>query len=195
MFILLILAGEPVAALDNEYTFIVHCINAAKDDWYSFGQVHETGQIITTSDLNWELVLCRSDTIGCRRIVLLGVALSAHMFDVPLPPELKKAVSQEKSLKFLCFKITDKLLQQDKSQKDALFFTVLNLNRIRALSRERWRDKIPHYRCIILHILSPNEKDYAFVSLPKLWFPLYFIVRPIRLIHKLIFTSTKNQTD
>ncbi len=189
------IAGVPIAALDSENTLIVHCINAAKDDWHSFGQIHDTGQIITTCDLNWELLLCRSDTYDCRRIVLLGVALSAQLFDVPLPPAAKKAVGQEKSLQFLCSKITDKLLQPDNSHKDVLFLNILNLNRIRALSRERWTDKIPHYWRIILHILSPNEKDYAFISFPKLLFPLYLIVRPIRLIRKLIFTLTKKQTD
>ncbi len=189
------IAGVPIAALDSENTLIAHCINAAKDDWHSFGQIHDTGIIINSCDLNWEIVLSRSHTIGCRRIVLLGVALSAQLFDAPLPPSINKAVNQEKALQFLCSKISDRLLQPDKLQKDALFLNILNLNRVRALSRERWTDKVPHYRCIILHILCPNEKDYAFVSLPKWLLPLYFIVRPIRLVRKLIFTLIQEQTD
>ena len=57
-------------------------------------------------------------------------------------------------------------------------------DRLRARSRERLRDRLPHYRSMLLHIVIPNKNDRAVVPLPRLVMPLYYLIRPIRLIHK-----------
>jgi len=46
--------------------------------------------------------------------------------------------------------------------------------------------------------LMPNEKDFEFLPLPSLLFPLYFIIRYIRLTRKYtstIFHSGKKDTE
>ena len=70
----------------------------------------------------------------------------------------------------------------------------MHVDRLRARSRERLRERLPHYRRMLRHIVMPNEKDREFLPLPHFLTPLYFVIRPIRLTRKhasTIFRSGK----
>lgn len=184
-------AGESVTTLANDDTLIVQCINASKDDWYSLGQIHDLGQMADRHDLDWRAILARAETWGCRRIVLLGVALAHDLFGVALPVEVRETLDADKPLRRLCANVASRLLQPAAAEGK-----VLLLYRLRARSRERFRERLPHYRSMLRHTrrmlrhtVMPNDKDRQFLPLPRWLFPLYFVIRPVRLTRKHFLTA------
>lgn len=184
------IAGLSVATFGEEDTLIVQCINAAKDDWSSLGQIHEIGLMINTCDLDWQDISACTGTLGCKRIVMLGVALSAHLFGAPLPPEVRERFDGDKSQQQLRDDIAARLLQPPGAGAK-----VLLLDRLRARSRERFRERLPHYRRMLSHALRPNEKDHEFLPLPRCLFPAYFVLRPIRLIRKHVLSAQDSRAE
>jgi hypothetical protein len=51
--------------------------------------------------------------------------------------------------------------------------------RLHLAARERWRDRI---RYVALSVFTPGFSDWQWVRLPRRWFGLYWVLRPLRLI-------------
>jgi hypothetical protein len=158
---------------------MVQCINAAKDDWASLGQIFEIGQIASNYNIEWTDLFEQAQTVGCKRIVLLGLSLAAQVFAAPIPVVATETLKNDRSLKQLSAEIAAQLIQPTEASSK-----MMHADRLRARSREWLRERLPHYRRILGHLLMPNEKDREVLSLPLLLTPLYFVIRPIRLIHK-----------
>lgn len=167
-----------LATLGKEDTLIVQCINAAKDDWSSLGQIFEIGQIVA-QNLDWTNLLEQTESVGCQRIVLLGLSLTSQLFAAPLPAAAAKLIHSDSDSQALSTEIAGRLIQASETNNK-----VMQLDRLHARSRERLRERLPHYRRMLRHTVMPNEKDFEFLSLPRVLFPLYFVVRPIRLVYK-----------
>jgi len=173
------IGGKSIATLGKEDTLIAQCINAAKDDWASLGQIFEIGQIINRYDLDWAVLVELAETVGCKRIVLIGLSLASQLFAVPIPVTATEILERDKSVQQLSADIAARLIQPIETTGK-----IMHVDRLRARSRERLRERLPHYRCMFRHMVMPNEKDREFLPLPHLLTALYFIIRPIRLIHK-----------
>jgi hypothetical protein len=189
---MLTIGGKSIATLGYEDTLIVQCINAAKDDWASLGQIFEIGQMTSAHDLDWTVLSEQAKTVGCTRIVLIGLSLASQLFTAPIPVSATEVLGSDKSVQQLSAEIAGRfILPTEASSK------VMQVDRLRARSRERLRERLPHYLPMLKRTLMPNEKDFEFLPLPSLLFPLYFIIRPIRLTRKhasTIFHSWKKDT-
>jgi hypothetical protein len=185
------IAGHAVATLGKEDTLIVQCINAAKDDWVSLGQIFEIGQIAVNYDVDWTAAIEQAETAGCKRIVLLGLSLATRLFAAPIPLDATEQIDKDQSVQKLCAEISMRLVQPTAPDDK-----VMHVARLRARSRERLKERLPHYRRMLRHIVMPNEKDREFLPLPRVLTPLYFFIRPIRLIRKhtgnLFHSETRN---
>ena len=173
------IGDKAIATLGKEDTLIVQCINAAKDDWASLGQIFEIGQIASTCDLNWADLFEQAETVGCKRIVLLGLSLAAQVFAAPIPVAVLETLDNHRLVQQLGAEIAAQLIRPTEASNK-----FMHADRLRARSRERLRERLPHYRRMLRHVVMPNEKDREVLPLPRVLTHLYFVIRPIRLIHK-----------
>jgi hypothetical protein len=173
------IGGQAISTLGKEDTLIVQCINAAKDDWASLGQIFEIGQMVGKYDLDWTDLLEQAATVGCKRIVLIGLSLAMQVFSAPIPVAAVETCKSDKSIGPLTDEIAMRLIRPTEAG-----IKIMHACRVRACSRERLRERVPHYHRMLRHLLMPNEKDREVMSLPLFLTPLYFIIRPIRLTRK-----------
>jgi hypothetical protein len=129
------IGGKSVATLGKEDTLIVQCINAAKDDWASLGQIFEIGQIASTYDLNWTVLCEQAETVGCSRIVLIGLSLASQLFAAPIPVAATEIIKRDRSVQQLSAEIGARLIQPTESAGK-----IMHVDRLRARSRERLRE-------------------------------------------------------
>ncbi len=175
----LLLHKEVIHTFTNEYTFIVHCINAAKDDWYSIGQIYEIGLITISLNLDWHFILLRANIIGVRRVVLIAINLVEIMFSLTPSITMKKAIYLDPISTSLSYKILNRIINPPSTEGD-----VITINFLRANSREGLRFRIPYYKKILMHASIPNEKDFQTIKLSESLYPLYWLIRPARLVKK-----------
>jgi len=185
------IGGKSMATLGKEDTLNIQCINAAKDDWTCFGQIFANGQMTSAYDIDWTVLVEQAETVGCNRIVLIGLSLASQLFAASIPVAATEILEKDKSVQRLSTAVTARLIQPTEMSGK-----IMHLDRLRARSRERLRERLPHCRRMLRHIVMPNEKDREFMALPHLLTPLYFIIRPIRLTRKhasTIFHSGKKE--
>lgn len=172
------IGNKSVATLGLQDTLLLQCINGAKDDWALLSQIYEIGQFVKTYPLDWDALLVRAKSLGCLRIVRVGLWLAHKLFAAPIPARLAHAIQLDDAVRKVGEQIVSRLTGA------SVVGNAMSTEKTRALMRENLRDRLPIYQRVLAFIVSPNEMDRAFVPLPRRMAWLYFLVRPVRLMIK-----------
>jgi hypothetical protein len=168
-------------ALNETDLLFVLCLQAAKD---VRGKVIQLNKICDIAafvhrypDIDWTVVIRQARRVGVLDIVLLGLRTVHDLLHVDLPPAIDPRLSDAPHLSSLVTHVRESILDDGKA-----VYTrpeLLDPSRFHAEIRERWRD-----RGSARHFWSPNSGDYTIVRLPRSLDILYYVVRPLRLLHK-----------
>lgn len=174
--------GAAIPSLALEDMLLVLCIQIAKDGWVGRCELKKLCDIAellrNQPGLSLSAALDAATRVGCRRMLFLGLLAAHEVRGAPLPADVERLARADSAVNFLLEHLYDGLAATaGKAQplaQDAV-------DRFAFLLRERWRDKLrPHYLRLI-ELVNPNERDWAFVRLPRPLYPLYYVIRPVRL--------------
>lgn len=173
-----IVGGTTLFTLGKADTLLFQCINAAKEDWHSLGQIYEIGQLASDAELNWPALFARAKQLRCYRITLVGVQLAEMLFGMSLPAVATNEMANFSVIFPLCQQIEDRIYLK-RSTASTASKTIFRMQ-----MREHWVDRWPYCRQLFNFAFTPNEHDHARVALPNAMRGLYWIVRPWRLARK-----------
>jgi hypothetical protein len=106
-------------------------------------------------------------------MVLLGVSLGCDHAGLPLPEPVATALSETPTVAALQRQSWQRLFaRRDESPG------YLERNRHWLAARDRLGDRVAS---LWLRLWTPTVNDWRFVPLPDVLYPLYYVVRPIRL--------------
>jgi hypothetical protein len=168
----------PVLAFEDMLVYL--CLHGSKHLFERMEWVCDIDRMIRTQEnIDWKKIITSAKQIGVFRMLLLGLSLASDFYDLPLPDEIRKAVSRDKTLPLLKSKILsicyDPSQTAQKIDKE-YFFTVLRM-------RERFRDRM---RFGWQALFATQFNDLNYIRLPKYLHFLYPIVRLYRLVRKYI---------
>ena len=112
-------------------------------------------------------------------MLLLGLFLAHDLLKTELPRAVFQRTVQDRAVKTLAAEMKRRFFE-GKTGPFGFFEAVPFYVRM----RERWRDKIQNTFCHVLVVAAPTEKESDLISLPRFLFPLYYLLRPVRLIVK-----------
>lgn len=157
--VLPILSGE-IKTLCPEDMLLILCIQLIKDGLESnplrLIKVCDIAELLRAHpDLNWEQIFNEARKLGCQQMLVVSLSVVHELLGVSLP---------DVSFPELPLKLV----------------TSPDLHDLTACIRYKIIHKIGYRRfnCTLV----PNERDRAFLSLPKSFDFLYYVIRPIRLI-------------
>jgi hypothetical protein len=166
-------AGVDLPNLDPVATLLFLCMHGAKHRWSRMIWIYDLAQLLeTTPDFDWKEVIEEAERKGVLRTLALGVLLAQRICRVALPERTLRRFRSDRTARLLAAYF-----------EHALFETPGNLPpgstpySIRILDRKdrlKWMLK--------MEFLRPNERDRAFVRLPHWLWPVYFLVRPLRIL-------------
>ena len=161
--------------------FLVICINATKEYWnqklYQYCDINEF--LLTNNDIDLNLIVKRAKNLRCKRMLFIALLVTNEIYDTPLP-EIKgindiepiQAIKQE-LLKQI---FPDDIYYENKRynmfilESEEEFFTgIMDSFYVRAMS------KIPK-------LLTPNKNDLELIKLPQNLYPLYYLLKPFRVL-------------
>ncbi|BDA72004.1 hypothetical protein RIVM261_005030 [Rivularia sp. IAM M-261] len=175
-------AGLTVPNLLPEAMFFLICLNGNKECWKHLNRICDVAEIIRAyPQMNWQEIFQKADTLGCKRLISLALFLAKDLLQAPVPEAVLEQIQMYPKAKVLAQQTIQKLFAQSNER-------ILEVHRclFHIKTRENLQSKIKVLVDLMNYSgwLQPTEKDLDLVNLPKSLYFLYYLVRPIRVLHK-----------
>jgi hypothetical protein len=176
------LGGVIIPILSPEDTLLILCAHGSKHLWERLGWICDVAEHIRSHpDMRWEQVMARASAMGGKRMVLLGLFLASQLLGAALPKEVSRRVQADPAVKKLARQVTEQLFGEPNGLAGLFggaYFHPLHLK-----MKERLPDKI---RYCGRAATTQTVEDWELLSLPSFLFPLYYVLRPLRLAGKYV---------
>lgn len=169
------LGGKDVVTLSSEDLLLYLCIHGTKHSWERLLWLTDVAALIQAHPhLHYDQVFERAASAHSMRMLGLGLALAKNLLGAVLPGTVEDRLNADRAISALVAHVREGL-GHEQTRSDDIF----SMSRFRLKARERFIDRLTY--CLKLATL-PTIKDWAWVSLPRLLYPLYYILRPLRLV-------------
>lgn len=166
------LVSTTVSHFSPEDSLLHLCMHGAKDAWVRMKGICDVAQLIQSHPtINWEQVMKQSRILGTQRMLLLGLFLANGLLGTTLPEEVLLKMHSNTLVKSLYLQVCEWLFERQPSKFEVY---ILHLK-----VRERLAHKLRYFLYLTI---TPNEKEWALLPLPKFLSFLYYLLRPLRLI-------------
>jgi hypothetical protein len=163
--------------LPPEIELIIICVHGAKDQWTRLLWICDVAELIRKNDgLDWDWVIRLSSTLGSLRMLFLGLFLANDLLNASIPGEVMQQVEGDPRVRRLARQVRQRLFRGPNGSSGIFKNPLFHLK-----ARERMRDRIQY--CVRL-AMTTTPGDWTFLPLPHPLFPLYYLIRPIRLMAK-----------
>jgi hypothetical protein len=170
--------GTPILTLSDEYLFLVLCVHAAKHAWSRLSWVCDIARLITASDLNWRWIARRATALGIGRIVAISLFLARELLNSEIPAGLKEFVLDDPQVELMGKElIGDMASAREPDSESVRYFSLMLRTRERAIDRIRFITRL---------IATPTVTEWSMIKLPAPLFPLYRVLRLLRLIGRAL---------
>jgi hypothetical protein len=170
------IAGKEVRSLRLETYLLVLSMHAAKHKWAQLKLISDIAEILAVPELDWHYALHEAKDLGLKRALGTGLLLAQGLLGAAVPAKLAQGLKIDRAANALAAQACTRLFEEPGenwgAEADYTFQFEL---------RERFRDRTKIFLRHFLPKLKPNERDRAFLSMPRSLSVAYYIVRPVRL--------------
>lgn len=172
------LRGRSVATLATEDLLLFLCLHGAKHGWPLLSWICDLAGLILRGaahgvPIDWRTLVSRSESVHCRRALLLGLGLVHDLMNAAIPPDLIAAFRDDAVATRLARRVIRAMFRNFGDRAGLSQELIIPLQSI-----ESSRAKI---RYLAGRALTPTLDDWIAMPLPALLFPLYYLTRPMRL--------------
>ena len=167
------LGGVEVPDIDPERLLLILSMHGSKHVWSRLIWVCDIAKLLETrSSIDWRLVTAEARRVGLWRSVALGVILAQRICGIAIPEDVRREFESDRDARTLACEIEGLIFDQPGGvPRNRLPYNVRLLD-----FRDRAR------LLMSFGFLAPNARDREFIRLPKALHPLYYFIRPIRVL-------------
>jgi hypothetical protein len=169
------LAGSRVPLFAHEDLLLILCFHGSRHMWERLEWITGVAELLRKEGLDWERVRESARRLGAERVLYLGLSLAHDLLDAPLPGSVLQDVRADGRVSRLAAEVHEGLFAADTAFAHTLGAR-FHLFQLRA--KERLGHRL---RYVLYGLVGPGKEDWMSVSLPDRLFPLYFLIRPLRL--------------
>lgn len=171
------LHGRELRGLSPTAMLLALCVHGAKHGpfpWPRMKWICDIAEFVRSAgDFDWDAAVRRSEELGCRRTMLLGLALSRPLLDHPLPQAIGEELGLESPVEDLADRIwawlsLDAPASLSFKERVAIDMTVIDSGTARLSYAVR-------------RLFTPTQKDWGSTRLPGRFGFLYMPIRIARL--------------
>lgn len=176
------LPGTMVSTLAAEDLLLIVCAGGAKDCWARVNRICDVAEILRSSPaIDWDGLFDRARRLHAQRMLLLGLHLAQQLLGAPLPESIVQRIGFDAGTRRLASEVVARLYAQTpvgymgvESFGHDLESTLFHLRvRDRNIDRARYCQQ---------RVTTPNYRDWAVLPLPSALAPLYYLLRPVRVL-------------
>ena len=170
---MLTLAGAQVPNLDPISSLLILCMHGSKHAWSRWMWVCDVAMLIESEPgLDWDLAQREARRVGLHRCLALGVLLARKGAGAAVPQDVLAALESDQDMNRLSEFFAQNILEHPGALPEGRIpyhFRILGF-------RDRFRSFVSP------SILKPNDRDRAAIRLPRVLWPLYYVIRPFRVL-------------
>ena len=179
------MGGRKINVLDFKNLFVYLSLHGARHRWIKFAWVVDLNELILAFEeggetVDWKGVMKHAAAYGCERVVEFGLFLVNRFYGYrPDYSGLEKIIKNEEYRSF-----ADQLMKQAFAEKktpvrfDERYQYYMSLKGRKSHRLKLQAEFVSWYFRILFR---PNSLDRSIFHLPRLLYPLYFVLRPVRL--------------
>jgi len=170
------LNGRKVPCMNLEDTILMLAMHGTHHGWELLKYVADFAHMVSRQkhEIDWEKLVRKAGGMGVLRMVLIGMLLGRTFCGLTIPERIEELVAGDGKLAKLVTHFKGQVLETRKSS--LIPQTALP----RCLASRRFQ-----FRYLAYYLFNPTNMDVLAVRLPMFLYPLYFIIRPVRLLVNL----------
>ncbi len=127
-------------------------------------------------DLDWDRAFRFAQSVDAERMLHVALALATQLLDAPMPAEVRGRIHADVAATALARDFEARLL----NRAPAPLGSAARFDLRRRMLASYWAGWAYSLRLA----LAPAQEDLSEVHLPRILMPLYFLLRPLRLLRK-----------
>jgi hypothetical protein len=177
------ICDQKIYTFTPEFMLFILCLNGTKEGWCRLSRICDVAELVRAHpDLDWENILDMSESLGSKRLILMGLLLASHLLGIAVPDIVWQESQADSSLRELVDQVKTDLFSSEEPKEPgevqrSLFYISL---------QKRWRDKVRTALGLLDHSgwLKVTDNDREFFQLPAQLSFLYLFLRPFRVYAK-----------
>lgn len=166
------LNSQEVPCLNNHDTILMLALHGTHHGWNILKFVADLAHFIHSreSEINWEVLVEKARKMGSLRMVMIGLLLGQDFCGLEIPPLIQDLIQNDKKIRNLTGYFRLQTLKKRKS------------NQVPVMAVPRSLDsQYYQFRYMIYYLFNPTNLDVLAIRLPGFLYPLYYVIRPVRL--------------
>lgn len=167
------LAGTPIKTFCDEDMVLYLSMHGTKHLWHRLEWIVSLAELVRAStNINWDVVLQRSEDAHATRMLALGLRLVGEFSDIKIETRILESVDPESVMKRMATQIKEQIFTRshniESTQTNVFNFKIMDRKRDALVSALR-------------ALFVPTLPDWEALTLPSKLHPLYYAFRPLRL--------------
>jgi Uncharacterised nucleotidyltransferase len=180
------LGGGTVPSFAPDVMLLVLCVHASVHLWERLQWICDVAETIRVCPMmDWNCLMKRAAALGSERMLLLGLHLAHELLGADIPENAWRRIKADTAVRALAAEVYAGLFQKHEESRGILEGSLFRSFHYRM--HERRRDR---FRYTLHTMIDPNLADWQRYPLPERLFPLYYVIRPVRLAGKYVLTAT-----
>jgi hypothetical protein len=168
------LQGATVNTLSTSDLLLHLCVHGAKHGWSTLGWICDVAVLARSNPgLEWPRMMAEATSLGGRRLLLLGLYLAYDLLGAAIPDELISMARDDGVTVNIAAQVKRRMFGNIGERASVSQEWMVPM---RAIESTRAR-----VRYVAGRALSPTVDDWELVRLPRAFFPLYYLLHPVRL--------------
>ena len=172
------LEGTQINSFAAEDLILILSSHATRHGWSQLKFMSDLAGIISRHQINWDQIASGANEMRIVRILHLGLLLAHDLLGAKLPKQTLHEAESDEAARKIADSISEKLFS-DLDGHDGIIEKYL----FWAKTRECMSDQA---RYIFDVGIKPCQADYDAFPMPELFYPAYWVVRPVRLVWQYI---------
>ena len=180
------MAGVNLPTISPENTLLFLLTHSC---YHSWSRLSWLSDIIAFAEhgppIDWHRFLANSASVRCTRMALSGLCLAERLLDTRLPQPVHEEIRRDPRARELAKHVEDRIRKGRRPVRNETERWRLNI-----MVREHLPDGIIS---LLRYLFAPTTGDWKFLPLPKKLFPLYYVVRPVRIVYQAMKRAIRRQ--
>lgn len=170
------LAGRTVLHPPKEDLLLILCAHTSKHILLRLTWICDVAQLLRVHQgMDWNRVLACAKISAGRRLLFPVLILARDLLGAPLPDGVWQKVQKDPAIRSLAAQMKERLFREPGELPG-----VWESNLFQLKLRQGVRDRLMY--CV--RLMAPTSADWDCIPLPEPLFPLYYLLRPMRLTAK-----------